>query len=142
MVSEGEVERVYENALKMIQKSMGDGITSNFQLERTGRQLFGGHFAGAVPPSNLPPPRKHQVLIVNTKDGRGEHWMLRFCGERRGVWYDSFGRDPSALIDTPWIRSHTDRDEEQNLLEMNCGQRCLAAAIVGRVLGVEALTKL
>ena len=141
-MSEGEVERVYENALKMIQKSMGDGITSNFQLERTGRQLFGGHFAVAVPPSNLPPPRKHQVLIVNTKDGRGEHWMLRFCGERRGVWYDSFGRDPSALIDTPWIRSHTDRDEEQNLLEMNCGQRCLAAAIVGRVLGVEALTKL
>ena len=141
-MNEAEVERVYENALDMIQKTMGGGITSNFQLERAGRQLFGEHFAGAVPPSNLPPPRKHQVLIVNTKDGRGEHWMLRYCGARRGVWYDSFGRDPSALIDTPWITAHTEEDDEQHLLEVNCGQRCLAAAVTGRVLGVEALKKM
>ena len=137
------MHRVYEGALKLITQMIGsDSTTSNITLDKVGRALFGKHYAGAIPPSKLPPPAAFQILIVNTKDGRGSHWLLRFCDENRGVWYDSFGRDVGTLIDNKYIRENTENDAEQHVLEMNCGQRCLAAAVVGRVLGVEALKKL
>ena len=143
MVSEETVNRVYEEALAFVEDLMGkDTTTSNHELDKCGRALFGDMYAGALPPSQLPPPAPHQVLILNTKGGVGEHWLLRYCDANRGLWYDSFGRDVSGLVRTKYVRASTDGDAEQNILESNCGQRCLAAAIVGRLLGAEALQKL
>ena len=135
--------RLYDKALKYVCRLMGtDGVTSNVQLNKAGKHLFGAHYAGALPPSALPACAPHQITIVNTKNGSGEHWLLRYCDKKQGIWHDSFGRDVNKLIQTKYVHANTDRDAEQHVLESNCGQRCLAAAICGRVLGIHALKKI
>ena len=142
-MTEKQVMKCYQKALAFVVELMGtDGITSNLQLNKAGTALFGHHYAGTFPPADLPPPAPHQITIINTKNGQGEHWLLRFCNESHGIWYDSFGRDVKRLINTKYIHENTDNDPEQAISESNCGQRCLAAAICGRFLGIQALKKI
>ena len=133
----------YQKALALVVELMQtNGITSNTQLNEAGIALFGHHYAGTFPPADIPPPAPHQITIINTKNGRGEHWLLRFCNKTHGIWYDSFGREIKTLINTKYVHDNTDNDAEQAVSESNCGQRCLAAAICGRFLGIQALKKI
>ena len=139
------IARVYKRALDKVRVMVGhDGITSSDELNAAGRALFGRHYAGALPPDQIPQPVPHQTLILNTHGGRGRHWLLRQCGEpgEGCVWYDSFNRPIQSLIKTKYAHTGT-RDElhvdDQHVLEANCGQRVLAAGVVAHLLGLGAL---
>ena len=76
-----------------------------------------------------------QCCIVNLdiRESSGSHWIaIAQAGEDLLV-YDSFGR---CVVDGDVI--HTENDPEQNMMETNCGQRCLAWLCIFQQFGGKA----
>jgi len=103
-----------------LKKVLGDTSTSEDELRRAGRALFGDKFVGVFAADECCSEAGYS--IVNTKARRtgGEHW-LAFAN---GLMYDSFGRDQSG-------------DAEQHVVQKDCGQRCLAWLCVYDELGAD-----
>ena len=140
--------KVYRAFLGAIEKAMKhDQTTSNVELERMGRQLFGKKFHGVFASDGFPAlTSRRPYAIVNTKTAAsgGEHWLGVFRVPRTGrlLVYDSYGRTHTSLLRTlPPDSEDTDRDAEQSLTEKNCGQRALAWLSVVDMLGYTAARK-
>ena len=80
-----------------------------------------------------------QCCIVNTHKSwqPGEHWMAIVNDKNEGYCaYDSFGRRVA-----PWAKD-SELDPEQALLELNCGQRCLAWLMTWKHSGIDTAMKI
>ena len=86
----------------------------------------------------------HTKLLIANLDERsmpGSHWVCRYDG----AWHDplgSNGTDQRAALVRRVQGSWTDDDPEQRREEDNCGQRCLAALMVGVQLGSDGFALL
>ena len=103
-----------------MKRALGDTTTSEGELRRAGKALFGEKFNGVFAADERFP--EAGFSIVNTKARRtgGEHWLAY----ANGNMYDSFGRDQSG-------------DAEQHVVQKDCGQRCLAWLCVYDELGAD-----
>ena len=114
--------KYYHAFLNAIEKAMAhDHTTSNVELERMGRQLFGTRFRGVFASDGFPALTSSQpYAIVNTKSAAsgGEHWLgvARVPRTGRLLVYDSYGRTPTSLLRTlPPDSEDTELDAEQKL---------------------------
>lgn len=134
---EALVERLYLEFLADIEAIIGHkDVTLSDVLDDVGRSLFGSRFIGVFARNELPSKQstRHSFLICNLDDRgqAGSHWVAL----ANNMIYDSFGRE----LDFSGYK-RTDDDAEQEEVENNCGQRCLAWLCVYDALG-EAAAKL
>lgn len=129
-----EAEAIFNENLKTAHKYLGKGVTTDTQLNKVGKSLFGNDFIGTFPcdeiPNNL--SKKTQYMIINNKPRKhgGEHWVA--CCNISDVVYvfDSFGRSTESLIPSLFIGRgiiiDTDYDKDQRYDQKDCGARCIA----------------
>jgi len=88
--------------------------------------------------------QSHTKLLIANLDERsqpGTHWVCRY----NGVWHDPLGSNGTGQrkgFERRVQGSWTEDDPEQRRDEDNCGQRCLAALMVGVQLGDEGFALL
>ena len=122
-------EKEYKLYLDHVEQAIGHrNVTYGETIEELCRYLFGKKFAGVYARDRIPKNLNGRYAVVNMDkhDMPGSHWV----GMAGGLVYDSFGR--ITLPGRP-----TERDAEQDVLEVNCGQRCIAWLCVYDVFGAE-----
>lgn len=138
-----KAEAYYKKYLKLIYKKLGNGITYADDLTTLGMTLFGSLFKGVYSADTIPKLNKGEFIIVNNepKSKSGEHWLLAVKTHSNKVYlYDSFGRKHYRILPTLNQSGNgavidTENDPEQQMIQEDCGQRCLAAAMVYHNLG-------
>ena len=141
---EAKAEKIYNLALEHIISVVGQGAMFSDDLERVANKLLGKKdFAGVYPVDKIQFPDKTRFQILNThrSDQPGEHWFAVVKGKNKLYIYDSFGRStmeiaPSLLKKTIKI-IESDRDAEQTMDEMNCGQRSVSWLFVWKFFGKD-----
>lgn len=141
---EKKAERIYNLALDHIISVVGKDAMFSDDLEEVANKLLGKKdFAGVYPVDKIqfPEGTKFQILNTHRSDQPGEHWFAVVKGKNKLYVYDSFGRStmeiaPSLLKKTIKIVD-SDRDAEQKMEEMNCGQRSAAWLFVWQQFGKD-----
>ncbi len=141
-------EKKYGNLLREIQKAMGRSTTSTHELNTSGKILLGVKFKGAWPSDRVPRLKNGDMAISNLdgSDSPGSHWVALAKDGGKTMVYDSYGRKSRRII--PSLHKggrsavDTDLDAEQNAVQKNCGQRCLAALAVYQIYGKEGFMKI
>ena len=134
--------KIFNQAYNKVVKLIGhDGTTHNVELNRVGKNLIGNFFIGVFASDAYPKfDGRESYCIVNLSktNTNGTHWVARMCKRNTILWCDSFARKISSLIptsrgeDTSLVASSMDQEVEQ----MDCGQRCLATLCVGFKFGI------
>ena len=143
-------EAMYEKILKKIESKHGNGTTTNHQLDRIGKGLFGKKYIGTFPSDKIPvlQPGTYCIANLDNSSQKGSHWIAIIkVNKKTSVVYDSFGRKtykiiPSLLQSGNGVILETENDREQDLngkVEDNCGQRCMASIKVYEKLGMKGL---
>ena len=129
---------------------IGDQTTYLSDLLGVGKQLFGVKFKGVFPSDKIPRLNDlspYCVLNLDSSQEPGSHWIaLAKLGDDTLV-YDSFGRNYKRIIPNLDYSQNgrivnTDKDAEQDILETDCGARCLAFLTVVDKHGKEAALKI
>jgi len=112
--------------------------TGEDELRDAGQSLFGVRFQGVFAADEMTVPRMlldKQCCICNLspRSSGGSHWIALAQDGDDLLVYDSFGR---VVADGDVL--HSEDDAEQSLLEMNCGQRCLAWLCIFQKFGRQA----
>ena len=112
--------------------------TGEDELRDAGQSLFGVRFQGVFAADEMTVPRMlldKQCCICNLspRSSVGSHWIALAQDGDDLLVYDSFGR---VVADGDVL--HSEDDAEQSLLEMNCGQRCLAWLCIFQKFGRQA----
>ena len=140
----------YNAILKRVERLIGNKTTFLSQLGNTGKQLLGDKFKGVYPSDKIPKltlKTPYCILNLDKSNESGSHWISVTLdthghtssvsgvkGARPLVVYDSFGRTNTHIIPSlsksgNGLLIDTDKDAEQDILELNCGQRSLAFLI-------------
>ena len=136
--------RSYTKVVKLIGH---DNTTHNVELDRVGKKLIGKKFIGVFASDAYPKfdgSESYCIVNLSKTNTNGTHWVARMCKRNTILWYDSFARKISSLIptsrgvDTSLAPSSMDQEVEQ----MDCGQRSLAALYVGFKMGIEAFKQM
>lgn len=132
----------------IIEPWVGNGITYGSDLSKVGSKLF-QNFKGVHPSDQIPQMRHGDSCIINLDKSNqpGSHWIALVRHKKKTIIYDSFGRQSKLILpDVPLsILStfiDTDTDPEQNILENNCGARCLAFLCIYYKWGVRMAMQL
>jgi hypothetical protein len=126
------IKLIYDLNVKELENKLGEGATTNIDLDKIGKKMFKGKFKGVYSLDDLPHPLKAGYYIVNNtlaSEG-GEHWLGLVKKGGKHYVYDSFGRRtykvaPRLVKDLKKV-VETELDPEQKIEEKNCGQRCLS----------------
>jgi hypothetical protein len=109
-------------------------IRNTLLLDPIGRRTFHGVYSRDNMPVTLPVGRDCS-LIVNTdaKNGQGLHWIVLYITKNRDncVYFDSFGRGPSAIREfSKFVHRHVRRGtynarQLQDVRSTACGLYCV-----------------
>lgn len=140
------IESEYDSILqKEIIPLVGDTTTTNHQLLKAAKQLFGGNKFHGVYASNTIPVntiKQNQYFIVNLDKSHqpGSHWLAAIKLQKNFIVYDSFGRPTSTILQSNLKNVlDTEYDAEQDPIhEKNCGARCLAFLKIHHMYGTKA----
>ena len=120
-------ETQYNIFLKLIERAIGRQVTYASTLEELGNYLFGEKFLGTYAYDEIPRAmRGYAIVNLDKHDMPGSHWVAM----ADSMVYDSFGRDVG-------LGTTTERDIEQEKIEDDCGQRCIAFLCVYHAYGPE-----
>ena len=108
--------------------------TTNIELNRLGKAIFGELFLGVFTSDQFPKYiRDGQMFIINNKSSKsdGEHWLSFIKSSKNKdhkpllYGYDTYNRDIRKLSpyfrNKRFINANTNRDE--SFFQMDCGQR-------------------
>lgn len=116
----------YRWMLKYLTKKMGSDDTTNFQLNKVGKKLFGSKYLGTFPCDFEPKEKGYYILNLDNSILPGSHWVAVSTLHDR-IQYDSFGRKFKNILPFNFKGGRdTELDPEQKVSENNCGQRSLA----------------
>ena len=145
-ITKKKAENLYNYYLKQIENKYGNKETTNIQLNKIGKNLFGNKYIGTFASDQIPVMRSGEYSIVNLDDSSkmGSHWIGLVKYKKKIFIYDSFGRRtfniiPSLLKSGNGLVQMTENDAEQDPLDVNCGQRVISALCVYNQLGWEGL---
>ena len=120
----------------MIKKFGHSRTTTNTELDKVGKQLFGAKYLGSFPQDDLPEKiykkenNLYAIINVDTRGMPGSHWVAiaGLPNSIRILVFDSFGRASKTLL--PTLRQKnvidTDNDAEQREVQLSCGQFSLS----------------
>ena len=118
----------YNNYLKLIENDIGNSTTTNIQLDKYCKLVFGKNYKGCFSLDNIPNLKNNQCCIFNLDKSHepGSHWMGLYKSGKHNIIYDSFGRK-SKKLNVP-LKNYidTEYDAEQKIIETNCGARCIS----------------
>jgi hypothetical protein len=129
--------RLYNKKLNELVNMLGDRATTNIELDRVGKQMFGNKYHGTYSSDQLPSLSSRQpycIINVDPISKGGSHWVGCCYDPKRDdlLIYDSFGRSTSKLIPSI-VKKYgqgrvvdTDQDVEQSSKESSCGHRSLS----------------
>ena len=127
-MSNYKILKEYEQNLMHLHDVLGNSSTNNIELNKICLYLFGDAFKGVYSSNDMPSLKNNEMCIINTDDGKGEHWIACYKYKDKTYCYDSFDRDIKTLSkywkNNNWINANTDRDQSFN--EFNCGQKSIA----------------
>jgi hypothetical protein len=149
---EKEIELVYNKILKQIIEPLsGDETTYLTELNGIGKKLFGVKFKGVFPSDKIPKLNDlspYAILNLDTSKQPGSHWVAiakyPTQSKPKTLLYDSFARKGSKIIKSlsysgnGRIINSDLKDSEQDVMETNCGARCLAWLVVVEKYGFDA----
>lgn len=134
-----------------MKKILGNGMTTDAQLNKVGKKLFGsrwiGVFSSDVKPTVLMPktsPTGLSMGIINV-DGKylpGSHWLGIIYDGSKWYIYDSFNRRSKKLI-PKFIKMlgynyvDTNSKADQKNSEDNCGSRVMAFLLFVKRYGIH-----
>lgn len=138
------IENEYEKYLKDVESKMNKNTTTNnIELNHLCKYLFKNNFRGVVPSDKIPKLKNGQSCIVNLDNSNqpGSHWTAVYKSKGKTIFYDSFGRGHKTIL-KPLKNTHktiknTEDDAEQNIVETNCGQRCIAFLLICYKYGIN-----
>jgi len=117
----------YNIYLKIIENDMGNDTTTNHQLNHYCESVF-PKYRGCFSSDTIPKLQNDECCIFNldNSDEPGSHWMGMYKNKGKNIIYDSFGRCSKKLKIPVKLFIDTENDAEQNIIETNCGQRCIS----------------
>jgi hypothetical protein len=134
-LTENQVMKIFNRNKKQMIKLLGDQVTDNQTLEKTGLNLMGSKFKGVYAVDTIP-MNKPGLFIINTdvSSGDGVHWVGLKITAKRIYVFDSFGRTTDTLLRILVKKAKKankqiidcDYDADQQPAEMICGQLSLA----------------
>ena len=115
-------DRTYSTNLQLVERLIGNRVTTGYELSNLAKKLFGSKFLGVYDwKDKMPHLKVGDCIIVNKKSN--EHWIGTANVGGTIYTYDSFGRPD-------YIGGHVDGDEDgepdQIISEQNCGARVLS----------------
>jgi len=134
---EKEAEILYNYYLnRLVYPLIGTKTTYQGELNKAGRQLLGIKFKGVFASNKIPRLNDlapYCILNLDKSSETGSHWisLAKFPHSNKTAIYDSFGRDYKRIIPNLSLSGNgriinTDKDAEQEILESDCGARCLS----------------
>ena len=140
-----------EKILKdVIYPTLGKDTTYLHQLDQFGKSLFGKKFKGCYPSDQIPKLtdlEPYCILNLDNSKQKGSHWVGVCKDGNETFIYDSFGRANKKIIPTLKKSGNgkihdTDRDVEQEIWQLDCGQRSMAFLCLCDGWGIELAKKL
>lgn len=132
-MKEKYAELLYNTILyKVVIPHTGNKTTYLNELYDVGKMLLGPKFKGVYASDRIPKlSNEYAILNLDTSGEPGSHWISIANHNNKTYVYDSFGRSNVKIIKSLTYSGNgkiidTDRDVEQDLLETNCGARCLS----------------
>lgn len=115
----------YNRYVDSLEKSLGNKVTFEKDLNLMGRKLFGNNFRGVFPKDKQPKLKRGQSIIVNLDASTepGSHWIAKYNSGGKDWVYDSYGR---KNIVKEGEKVKVSEEEKQKKTEKNCGPRSLA----------------
>ena len=141
-----KAEECYHRILREIEKLTGNTTTYLSDLNKIGKILFGAKFHGVYPADKIPQLsmfRPYTILNLDRTGEIGSHWVaLIRLNNNTSLFYDSYGRHNTQLLSKLNMSGNgriidSENDAEQEVLEKNCGARCLAFLSVYNNMGKE-----
>ena len=125
--------------LNVIQEAVGIGAMMTTELDRVGSAMFGDKYIGTFAYDQWNHTKHgYQIINLDVSTKPGSHWIAMHNDGQNMLVYDSFGREVIPADTDGLIKiHHTENDAEQDILENNCGQRCLAWLKVVNDLGID-----
>ena len=120
--------KAYNLFLKTIENDIGKTTTTNHQLDKYCKSIFGDKFKGVYSIDTLPSMGDGECCIFNLDKSyeKGSHWCGMYKSNGLYIVYDSFGRK-SQILGIPLKKTlTTENDPEQHISESNCGARCVS----------------
>ena len=138
---EKQAENFYNQYLtNSVYPLIGNKTTYLGELEGAGKKLLKVKFKGVFPSDKIPKLNDlspYCILNLDKSTESGSHWiaLAKMPNSNNSVVYDSFGRDYRKIIPNLDLSGNgrilnTDKDSEQEILETDCGARCLAWLLV------------
>ena len=147
MSKEKEIEKIYKQILKRVEKNVikHNGTTFMSELNKIGKEVMGIRFKGVYPSDRIPKLtnlKPYCILNLDNSSQGGSHWIAVVKTKKDIIVYDSFGRKAKSIIPSLFTSGNgkiinTDLDKEQNIKETNCGQRSLSFLIFYEKYGRE-----
>tara|TARA_R110000823_G_scaffold61186_1_gene145968 strand:+ start:638 stop:1093 length:456 start_codon:yes stop_codon:yes gene_type:complete len=145
---EKQAENFYNQYLNdSVYPLIGNKTTYLGELEGAGKKLLKVKFKGVFPSDKIPKLNDlspYCILNLDKSTESGSHWiaLAKMPNSNDSVVYDSFGRDHRKIIPNLNLSgngriNNTDNDSEQEILETDCGARCLAWLMVFDKQGVD-----
>lgn len=143
----------YNQYLAIITKNFHNNTSTNVELNKLGKEIFGKQFIGVYSIDTIPSYKNDKTLIFNldTSDKPGSHWCGLYYLNDNIYIYDSFARSSKQILknkikNLKWIKKKykiilTNSKSDQKVSETNCGQRCLAWLCVALFHGVDKAMK-
>ena len=130
---------IYDNTLKIIENYIGNDTTNNHLLNQICYKIL-KNYKGCYPSDKIPSLKNGDCCIANLDKHNqpGSHWVAVVKENNKHYVYDSFGR--SGILNKKW--ESTEDDVEQNIKEMNCGQRSITALIIYENYGLKSYLNL
>jgi hypothetical protein len=155
-MNEKQIEKHFNKIVKKFHRELGHkGGTSNHELDRLGKKVFGKQWITTSTQMHLPIRKirkmKRGYGIFNTDShGEGIHWVAVCVNNDQFYIWDSFGRpskeivaDLTARLKNQRVRYQAnDLDRNQKNAEEDCGQRCMAFLECCKTLGVQKAMKI
>ena len=121
----------FSQVLMRIEDILGDGVTTNIQLDKLGYHLFGNKYLGTLSSDQFPKYiREKQCFILNTDSSKSSnkngHWVGFYKLNKRLYFYDSFMRQ-SYILSKFWVNkklinaNRSDRDQSKKKMIVAVG---------------------
>ena len=137
MLNKKQVQHLYLFTLKEIQKHMGNGITSDAEINEYCRFLQ--DFRGTHAWDKIPKLKNMESCILNldTPNQRGSHWIALYQYKNKTYMFDSFDRKIASFR-----KVEIDKSVMQTPKELDCGQRSIAFLALVKSIGLNDTLKL
>ncbi len=143
MISEKYANEIYNSILKALDENYD--MTYSDNILQLGNKLFKEKFHGVYPSDHIPELTKEKpyaILNLDKSTESGSHWVAIAKVNNETYIYDSFGRKNQQIIPSLSKSGNgkiedTDRDAEQKINELNCGNRSVAFLLLVDRFGIN-----